>query len=99
MHLLFLFYKALPLLSISLCNYWHPRCKLTPSDEEHATSDDSDIDPSVSATVECMTTDEGIWKMRYFTSKATGTALTADEFFTATPYTASELATLVVGGK
>lgn len=74
--------------------YWHPRCKLTPSDEEHNTSDDSDIDPSVSATVECMTTDEGIWKMRYFTSKATGTAKTSDEFFGATPYTAAELEAL-----
>ncbi len=75
--------------------YWHPRCKLTPSDETHATSDDSDIDPSVSATVECMTTDEGIWKMRYLTSKVTGTAKTADEFFAATPYTAAELQALV----
>ncbi len=70
---------------------------LTPSDEEHSTSDDSDIDPSVSATVECITTDEGIWKMRYFTSKATGTPKTADEFFSATPYTAAELAALAGG--
>lgn len=44
-----------------------------------------------------MTTDEGIWKMRYFTSKATGTPKTADEFFSATPYTAAELAALAGG--
>ena len=99
--------KSLPLLPEFGCGYWgdmsdgsqvyywHPRCKLTIGTSEHKTSDDSDIDPEVSQDIEAMPTDgEGIWKMRYFTSKVpTGqTPLTPEAFYKLRPYTAAQLA-------
>jgi len=80
----------------SLVYYYHPRCKLTLGEEEHNTSDDSDIDPEVSYDIEIMPTEEGVWRLRYYTADvaAEKTPLTMDEFFSALPYTVAEIEAL-----
>lgn len=70
--------------------YWHPRCKLTLSDEEHKTSDDGDIDPSVKYAIEIMPTDEGVWKGKYDCRTIEGVKLTPEEFYKKLPYTKAE---------
>lgn len=52
----------------SLKYRWYPRCQLGYANEEANTSDDSDIDPSESSEIECMPTDEGVWRVRYDTA-------------------------------
>lgn len=47
---------------------WYPRCRLSFTNEESKTSDDSDIDPSESYEIECMPTSEGVWRVRYATA-------------------------------
>lgn len=47
---------------------WYPRCKLNYANETDATSDDGDIDPSESYEIECMPTNEGVWRFKYYTA-------------------------------
>ena len=77
----------------SMVYYYHPRCKLTLGDEEHKTLDDSDLDPEVSYDIEIMPTAEGLWRVRYDTADVAAgkTPLTMEEFFSALPYTITEV--------
>lgn len=61
--------------------YWHPRCQLTTADEEVETSTDDMPDPEQSYTIKALPTAEGVWRVRYYTEDAEGTALTPEEFF------------------
>lgn len=80
----------------SMVYYYHPRCKLVLSDEEHKTSDDSDLDPEVNYDIEIMPTAEGLWRVRYDTADVAEDKkpLTMDEFFGALPYTIAEVEAL-----
>lgn len=80
----------------SLVYYLHPRCKLVLGEEEHNTSDDSDIDPEVTYDVEIMPTTEGVWRIRYYTADVGSgkKPLTMEEFFGALPYTVAEIEAL-----
>lgn len=67
--------------------YWHPRCKLTASDESPETSTDSAPDPSRDYTIKVMPTAEGIWRIRYRTKSVTPAPLTPEQFFGVVRYT------------
>ena len=66
--------------------YWHPRCKLVPSDESVETSTDAAVDPQRDYTIKCLPTSEGIWRVRYYTKGATK-PLSINEFFAFCRYT------------
>ena len=68
--------------------YWHPRCKLVPSDESVETSTDAAIDPQRDYTVKCMPTSEGIWRIRYYT-RGVAEPLSVEEFFSYCRYTSN----------
>lgn len=61
---------------------WYPRCKLNYANETDETSDDGDIDPSESYEIECMPTEEGIWRVKYYTANVeeSKTPHTMEEF-------------------
>lgn len=67
--------------------YWHPRCKLTASDESPETATDSAPDPNRDFTIKALPTAEGIWRVRYAT-KGVEPPLTVEEFFGFVRYTA-----------
>lgn len=68
--------------------YFHPRCKLLLSDEQHKTAGGGEIDPTAAYKVEIMPTDEGVWRVRYYTKDhAVGKKpLTIEDFYKALPY-------------
>lgn len=76
--------------------YWHPRCKLVISDENHDTSDDGDIDPEVSYDIEIMPTHEGVWRVRYYTGAVAAgkVPLSIEQFFGDMPYTIEQITAL-----
>ena len=76
--------------------YWHPRCKLVVSDEDHDTSDDSDIDPEESYDIEIMPTSEGVYKVRYYTADVSEEKepLTLAEFFGSELYSIAQIEAL-----
>lgn len=45
--------------------YYHPRVKLVRGAANHQTKTNSPVDPSVDYTIHLLTTDEGIWKVRF----------------------------------
>jgi phi13 family phage major tail protein len=68
--------------------YWHPRCVLTPAENTLGTSTEETGDPEVTYTVTALPcAANGVWRVRYFTGLATGTPLTAAQFFAAPVYT------------
>lgn len=66
--------------------YWHPRCLLTADDQTVETSTDSMPDPSRSFTIQCLPTQEGIWRICYYEEDASP-ALTPEQFFAYCRYT------------
>lgn len=74
--------------------YYHPQCKLSYSDDEtHQTRTNAPVDPSVGRTVDIMPTDEGIWRVRYYTDGVTK-PLTPQEFFAKQPNTLEKVMAL-----
>lgn len=74
----------------SLVYFWHPRCKLTKSDDTLDTSTDSPADPNRSYTIKSLPTSEGVWRVKYYAKKAdldAGTALSVEDFFGTVRYT------------
>lgn len=63
--------------------YYHPRCKLVQRDRQHQTSNNNPTDPAVDYEVMLLPTDEGLWRIRYYTNEAPSgkVPLTPDEFF------------------
>lgn len=74
----------------SKCYYWHPRCKRVIGETTHETSEDKDIDPSTACDVEVMPTDEGVWRVRYYTKNETA-PMSFGDFIKSTPYTIQEI--------
>lgn len=73
--------------------YLHPRCKLVQGTENHDTSDDSERDPEVSYDIEILPTDEGVFKINYFT-KNHGDGkkpLSYEEFYKLMPYLEADI--------
>lgn len=74
--------------------YYHPRCKLLQTgNQEHKTSDDNDPDPSVDYSLRLMPTEEGVWRVRYYTANVEQgkVPLTPEEFFALHPATIEEI--------
>ena len=69
--------------------YWHPRCLLTADDQTVETSTDSMPDPSRSFTIQCLPTQEGIWRICYYEEDVDDDPLTPEEFFAYCRYTNS----------
>lgn len=67
----------------SMAYYYHPRCKLVQRDRQHQTSNNNPTDPAVDYEVMLLPTDEGLWRIRYYTNKVPSgkVPLTPDEFF------------------
>lgn len=66
--------------------YWHPTCKLVPSDDKYEDKKDGNVDPNVEYKIQVIPTPDGLWRVRYDTEKvAEGTAVLKLEDFFAKP--------------
>lgn len=77
----------------SMVYYYHPRCKLSQRDRQHQTRNNNPVDPAVDYEVMLLPTDEGMWRVRYYTGKVEGgkTPLTPEDFFALHPATIAEV--------